>query len=167
MSKNFKVGQHWLTRCGYAAIITSVDGEDGDFPIEADILDRREFGPDGEFDVVDIPDDWDLVTLVKDVEPFNVTRVYIAGPIGKREDKNRPAFDAAAALYRSRGCFVINPLDIVPEGTPYHECMRIDLAAMLTCEMIVLLPGWATSKGARHECVVATLCGLTVAYIEP
>jgi len=91
-----------------------------------------------------------------------VMRVYIAGPIGNAPDRNRPAFDAAAAEWRGRGCFVINPLDLVPEGTEQGECMRIDIAALLTCDMVVMLPGWSKSKGARAEHVVAVACRMAI-----
>jgi hypothetical protein len=92
-------------------------------------------------------------------------RVYIAGPIGSVPmETARIPFDAAEADYIKRGCIVLNPCNLVPAGTPYGECMRIDLAALLTCDMIVMLPGWQNSKGAKMEWEVASICGLAVVW---
>lgn len=106
-----------------------------------------------------------------------VTRVYIAGPMTGYVDLNFPAFHAAAADYRKRGCFVINPAEINggadelvkhAEMSPaqrddhWRNCMRNDINALLGCEMIVMLDGWTKSKGARLEHHIARELGMTI-----
>lgn len=93
-------------------------------------------------------------------------RVYIAGPMTGLPEKNYPAFRAMAALLRAQGFTVISPAEIWPldaVGT-WADFMRKDLAAMLTCDVVQLLPGWRKSKGARIERLVARWLGLEVIY---
>lgn len=105
------------------------------------------------------------------------TRVYIAGPMTGLPDLNFPAFHAAAALYRSRGCVVINPAEIC-ETDPaavvkltkaeylehWRKCMRKDVAEMLTCDMVVMLGGWTMSRGATLEHHLACALGLAIVW---
>jgi hypothetical protein len=106
-------------------------------------------------------------------------RVYIAGPMTGHADLNFPAFNAAAAEYRRRGCFVINPAeinggenevtecaDMTPEQYQAHwqACMRHDIAALVTCGTIVMLDGWLKSRGATLEHHIARELGLTICY---
>ena len=108
-----------------------------------------------------------------------MTRVYIAGPMTGYVDLNFPAFHRVAKLYRDRGCYVINPAEInggpnepalynamSPEDKYEHwvNCMKKDISALLTCEMIVMLPGWTESTGAKLEHHVARSLNLTIAY---
>jgi hypothetical protein len=97
-------------------------------------------------------------------------KVYIAGPMRGIPMFNYPAFDAAAALWRSKGWEVINPAEIdrqedgaaptletpvdVPP-LPFSVYMRRDITALLTVDAIAFLPGWENSKGACVERVVA------------
>jgi hypothetical protein len=104
-------------------------------------------------------------------------RVYIAGPIAGHPNGNRAAFAAKALELRVAGHDVVNPHHVqpwfhhgdCPVGLPGGEgaehtapCyMRSDLAEMLTCDAIYLLPGWEKSQGARIEFLVAVhVCGL-------
>lgn len=96
-----------------------------------------------------------------------LTRVYIGGPMTGLPRKNFPAFSAAAADYRARGCFVISPAELWPlqeEPLEWHQYMRGDVPAMLTCEMLVLLPGWLLSKGARLEQHIARELNFAIVY---
>lgn len=83
-------------------------------------------------------------------------RIYISGPMSGLPDHNFPAFNAEAARLRALGYDVVNPVDINPDpGTSWHECLRNDLAALLTCDTLALLPGWQGSTGAHLEMHVA------------
>ena len=85
-------------------------------------------------------------------------------------EANYPAFAAAAERLRSQGHIVVSPHEI-PADCPgcangqehsWAEHMRVDLAALLTCDVIVLLPGWSQSKGAQLEKTVAEAVGMMV-----
>jgi len=91
-------------------------------------------------------------------------RVYIAGPITGHADHNRPAFDRAERALRAAGLHPVNPHRLhgdAPGGWKSHaEYMRTDLAALLDCAAITLLPGWQDSPGASLEAQVAAAVGL-------
>lgn len=87
-------------------------------------------------------------------------RIYLAGPMSGLPDSNYPAFHAEAARLRELGYHVENPAES-PKPVPetWENYMRLGLAQMLTCEALVLLPGFLDSKGAMLELSVATkLC---------
>ena len=83
-------------------------------------------------------------------------RIYIAGPMTGHIELNFPAFHAAAARIREAGHVAINPAEINPDASmSWKECMRSDIAALVTCDAIHLLPGWENSKGATLEAHIA------------
>lgn len=83
-------------------------------------------------------------------------KIYIAGPMTGLPDYNFPAFNAAAAHLRGMGHEVVNPAELpAPDDPTWPNYMRGALRAMLTCEAVVLLPGWVRSNGARLERIVA------------
>ena len=91
--------------------------------------------------------------------------IYISGPMTGMPDLNFPAFHAAAKMLRDLGHEVVNPAELNPDHTmPWGECMRKDIAALVTCDTIVLLPGWQQSRGATLEQHIAER--LSMAQIE-
>lgn len=117
-------------------------------------------------------------------------KLYLSGPMTGVKDFNSPAFIHAARQLRERGYEVVSPFELdEQEGHPSSE--RIDkiiagvspeVAGAPTwadllgrdikvivnedIEAIVLLPGWAHSKGARLEVFTAMLHGLTIYSYE-
>lgn len=80
-------------------------------------------------------------------------------------DFNYPAFHAVAARLRSHGFTVINPAEIAPEqGHPWAWYMRRDIAELVKCHSIYLLPGWEASKGATLERHIAERIGMHIIY---
>lgn len=92
-------------------------------------------------------------------------KVYLAGPMTGVPLFNHPAFHAAAKKLREQGHEVINPAELDEEiGTdePWDVYLRRDLAMLVTCDAIALLPGWEKFRGARLEKHVACELGLRV-----
>jgi hypothetical protein len=89
--------------------------------------------------------------------------IYIAGPMTGLADLNFPAFHAEAARLRALGHEVINPAEINPDQhMTWLQCMRTDIAALVFCDAIQLLPGWQNSKGATLEHHIAERLGLQI-----
>ena len=89
-------------------------------------------------------------------------KIYIAGPMTGRHEHNYPAFHAAAAKLRGDGYTVINPAELHGNdfGKPWDWYLRRDIAALVECDEIALLPGWMNSRGARLEHHVAAMLGM-------
>lgn len=80
---------------------------------------------------------------------------------------NFPAFDEASAALKAKGFAVISPADLDREagfdplkgdsrkGFDMEACIRRDVEAVLTCDAVVLLPGWDRSKGCAAEIALA------------
>ena len=92
-------------------------------------------------------------------------RIYCAGPMTGYKDKNFPAFNKAAEELRELGWEVINPVDINPDPeADWHECMRKDIAELVTCDAIFMLNGWADSSGATKEHTIAEWLEMDIYY---
>jgi len=90
-------------------------------------------------------------------------RIYISGPMTGMPEHNFPAFNAEAARLRALGYDVVNPVDINPDpGVTWHQCLRNDLQALLTCDTLALLDGWMISQGAHLELHVAHRVGMRI-----
>jgi hypothetical protein len=88
-------------------------------------------------------------------------RLYLSGPMSGIPELNFPAFNAAAAQLRVDGYEVINPAEITTDhGARWEDCLRLDIAQLVTCEAIALLPGWENSRGARLEEHIASELGM-------
>ncbi|VFR96490.1 Phage protein [plant metagenome] len=90
-------------------------------------------------------------------------KLYLAGPMTGHPDLNFPAFHEMAARLRGLGHEIINPAEINPNpGAAWTDCMRADIAQLVTCEGVVTLPGWERSRGARIEVMLAGELGMSV-----
>ena len=104
--------------------------------------------------------------------------VYLSGPMAGYEDFNEAAFRTAARELEERGYFVIVPHDgedrsewVNPDPFVKDEVnrpliqkyMHHDfLQILLEAHLVVVLPGWEESTGARDEVRVAQVIGLPV-----
>lgn len=96
-----------------------------------------------------------------------MTTLYIAGPMTGLPELNFPAFHAEADRLRAMGFEVVNPAEINPDKhMTWQACMRTDIAALVFCDGIHLLPGWRNSKGATLEHDIALRLGLSITYPE-
>jgi hypothetical protein len=90
-------------------------------------------------------------------------KLYISGPITGQPFGNRPAFDQLEAVLRRRGYDVCNPHALAHvDVSNWEQCMRLDVVHLLSCDGIVMLPGWERSRGARLELHIAAELGLRV-----
>jgi nucleoside 2-deoxyribosyltransferase len=95
------------------------------------------------------------------------TKVYISGPMTGLPNFNRKAFAEAEEWCRKQGMSPFNPGWLKFEedtAFAYDEILQIDIAALSLCDMILLLPGYEASNGARVELELALRLGLQVEY---
>ena len=102
--------------------------------------------------------------------------VYIAGPMTGHEYFNYAAFYDAHDQLREAGYRVSSPAHdadgkrINPPVPGYEDDYRIYLRygieKLLGCDLIFLLPGWETSRGARLEKQIADAMGIQEVTIE-
>lgn len=97
-------------------------------------------------------------------------RVYIAGPMTGIPNHNFPTFRKAACDLNCRGYHAVSPLEINNEqdGAPgeWAECMKRDIAALMTCDAVALLDGWQRSRGALLEHFIAQTVGIACRSID-
>lgn len=89
-------------------------------------------------------------------------KVYVSGPMSGIPELNYPAFHGAASQLRDAGYLVSNPAQYPDLGETWEQCLRRDLADLLECDGVAVLPGYSRSKGARLEVHVARRLGMTV-----
>lgn len=121
---------------------------------------------------------------IKDYD-FCGKRVFISGPMTGYEDWNRAKFAETEAMLREAGAIsVYNPAIDAPigEDTHSHSHWMLHTLSDLVCvvpgvsardnnrsfwDVLVLLPGWQNSSGARAEHEVAKVCGIDIFELEP
>lgn len=86
-------------------------------------------------------------------------RIYISGPMTGHPNYNHPLFNLTAATVRALGHEALNPAELFAgaQDRAYADYIRGSLEMLLLADAILLLDGWATSRGARieHECAMA------------
>lgn len=81
---------------------------------------------------------------------------------------NYDNFNEAARRFRADGWDIENPAENTPpQCMTWQGYMRIALQQMLTCESVILLPGWERSTGANVELYVARALGMKVYCGDP
>lgn len=92
-------------------------------------------------------------------------RIYLSGPMTGLPNYNYPAFNAEADRLRALGYQIENPAENpAPARDKWELYMRPALIQMLGCDMVAVLPGWNTSRGANVEVELALHMGMTVVY---
>ena len=98
-------------------------------------------------------------------KPRPTDAVYLAGPMSGAADPDFPAFHAEARRLRGAGLRVLNPAEVLrrPRPAANDGFLRADLVDLLThCDMVVALPGWKRSRGARLQVYLARQLGMRV-----
>jgi len=81
---------------------------------------------------------------------MNNLLIYISGPMTGLPDYNYPAFNEAAEYIKSLGHNPINPARH-PAGLSYDQYMDYAILDVCCADLVVLLPGFADSKGCKVE----------------
>lgn len=94
-------------------------------------------------------------------------KVYVCGPMTGYEDFNRKEFDRVTSLVRMEGATAVSPVELNTENgvfpcRDWHGAMRVDIAALMGCDSIVLLEGWEKSSGATLEHSLALQLGIKI-----
>lgn len=91
-------------------------------------------------------------------------KIYISGPIaGFDLQERRLAFLGVYHQLEKLGHEPVNPFDNgVPDDEHWRVHMRADIAMLLQCDAIYMMPGWELSKGCKLELDVASSCGIQV-----
>lgn len=94
--------------------------------------------------------------------------IYIAGPVTGHEDDNRPAFEEARERLIAAGAGeeVLIPHEVVPEGTPWEEAMRLCVRVLTQACELICLPGSQDSRGAKLEMKIARALSIPVYSLE-
>ena len=95
-------------------------------------------------------------------------RIYVAGPVTGRENRNIEAFEAARQrlCLEHKGATVLIPHWFVSETANWQRAMRASIETLVKCDCIALIPGWRGSKGARMEAGIARQLGMTILEIK-
>ena len=89
--------------------------------------------------------------------------VYLSGKMTGLPDFGRAIFHDAQKRLEAMGYRILNPA-WMPLGMDYEQYMRVDFAMLDICDMIVLLPNWTDSKGAKAELAYAQNLNKDIAY---
>lgn len=94
--------------------------------------------------------------------------IYLSGPMTGYQDFNHGAFNQMAHKLRQEGHSVWNPAELFDGDTKHewHDFMFWCLRALLDQDVLLALPGWNKSVGARLEVAVAIAAGIDVLETE-
>jgi nucleoside 2-deoxyribosyltransferase len=96
---------------------------------------------------------------------MNKTRIYLCGPVS-RNPAWRQEFGMAKEelLRRLRDIEIVSPAEIDMEGNDgdWHYCMRKCVAAMTSCDKVVVLPDTDVSLGRSVEVAIANMLGIHI-----
>ena len=88
---------------------------------------------------------------------MDVKTIYVCGPMTGLPGLNFEAFFEADKRLRDAGYEVLNPADRAgrTEGMPWEWYLRRCIKDVADADAVALLPGWAASRGAKLEVLIA------------
>lgn len=110
------------------------------------------------------------------IEKVKSKKVYLSGPMSGKPDWNRAGFAKAERACRIAGAtFVFNPATAAPQGLDTRGrawWMLKDIYELTRpgqdgpfYDLVLQLPGWEISRGAKFEQACAVVCGIDVREI--
>lgn len=104
--------------------------------------------------------------------------IYVASPYSHPDDAERERRFRAVCLYcgmlMQDGCHVYSPIahshpiaSLCSIPTPWDYWKELDekMLAMCSAVYVLMLPGWAESKGVAAEVEIARTCGKMITHI--
>lgn len=87
---------------------------------------------------------------------YNQSVVFLSGPVSGIKNRNKPAFDRMERMIREKyqPAGVYNPTDM-PTGHSHEDYMAVCLENIAISDVVVFLPGWQNSPGAKLEFATA------------
>ncbi|GIZ10004.1 DUF4406 domain-containing protein [Flavobacterium sp. UMI-01] len=93
-------------------------------------------------------------------------KIYIAGKVtGLPQEECTMNFDVAQAAIEKIGYEAVNPLKVVNDwNASWEVAMRKCIAALMECDLILMLDNYTNSPGARIELDLAKRLGIPCIY---
>lgn len=107
--------------------------------------------------------------------PVEGKNVFLSGPMTGLPHYNREVFMRADKFVKTfDAAYIYNPAEHIKEleGFSHGMCMRVSLQNLCSLknpfvyDVLVSLPGWENSSGARMEREVAEACGMEVCNLD-
>lgn len=89
-------------------------------------------------------------------------KVYLSGPITEIKNYKGLFLFAEELIKMCDAARIFNPASQIPDSLGYEDAMKRCVTALAQYEVIMMLPGWRTSKGARLEYDIALTCGMNI-----
>lgn len=92
--------------------------------------------------------------------------IFLTGPTDGYPQFNTENFALTTTKLRESGFDVVNSAELCPQDMNLQDKMRIRIAALLECDSIAMLPGWASNKAAQLELQIAKQLEMDIYDVE-
>jgi hypothetical protein len=90
-------------------------------------------------------------------------KYYLSGAITHQSDFKVYFKDYEDELRHWGIADIFNPAEIDwPKNVKWETCMKYDLKILVDCDVLVLLPNWKKSRGAKLEIRIAKALGIRI-----